>query len=84
MATAHIDTAQLGETRSLPATWYCDERVFEIEKQELFFKNWHYVCHLSQVDAPGKYITARLFDQEFFVVGGNQGAAKLSSTSFFI
>lgn len=60
-------------TRTLPAYYYTDPVVLEIEKTELFFKNWHYVCHMDRLDAPGKFVTASLFDQDFFLVRGKDG-----------
>lgn len=65
---ADCDIREVGISRSIPAKFYIDPLVFEQEKHELFFKNWHYAGHISQLEEPGKYLTGNLFDQEYFLI----------------
>jgi len=59
--------------RTLPAYYYTDPAVQEIEKRELFFHTWQFVCHASELDGPGKFVTTAIFDQELFLVRGGDG-----------
>ncbi len=62
-------------TRSytLPANYYTDPEVFELEKERIFFRTWQYVGHKSQVAQPGDYMTTTIVDQGVFVIRGRDG-----------
>jgi choline monooxygenase len=60
----------IGDTRTLPASWYVDPVVHAVERDEIFFNSWRYVCHASLLGKPGQYVTASIFDQDIFVVCG--------------
>ena len=59
---------------SLPAWAYLDPDVYEREKQELFYKTWHYAGWVGDLPAPGDYLTAELIDQSVIVMRGRDGA----------
>ena len=62
-------------TRSytLPANYYTDPEIFELEKERIFFRTWQYVGHKSQVANPGDYMTTTIVDQGVFVIRGRDG-----------
>lgn len=72
-ATAPAEFFEVGAARALPAFCYTDAAVLEIERQELFLRSWHYVCHRGRLDEPGKYVTTTLFDQDILVVCDTAG-----------
>lgn len=55
---------------TLPASWYYDPEIYDQEKFAIFYKSWHYTCHVSQVAEPGSYFTTRIHDQNIFVIRG--------------
>jgi len=59
-------------SRTLPSWAYTDPGLWEAEKA-LFMRHWQYVCHASALDAPGKYITTAIRDQEVFLACGQDG-----------
>ncbi len=63
----------IGASRSLPGWAYIDTTVWRAEKQAIFYRHWHYVCHQSMLDAPGKYVTTAIRDQELFLTHGHDG-----------
>ena len=55
---------------TLPSRLYLDESIYEQEKQKIFYCNWHYAGHLSQLNKPGDYLTAIVADESIFIVRG--------------
>ena len=60
-------------SRSLPASMYRDDDIFELEKTSLFFRTWQYACHISQLSSPGSYVTVELFDQQLVLIRNTHG-----------
>ena len=58
---------------TLPSRYYLDADIFEREKEAIFYRNWHYVCHASEIDKPGDYVTTRVADEQLFVIRGHDG-----------
>ena len=54
----------------LPASSYIDPSVFEVDKEKIFYRTWQCVCHVSEVAAPGDYVTYTVVDEEILVVRG--------------
>ena len=63
----HTDPAR---AHTLPARFYLDPEVFEREKEAIFYRHWHYVGHLSQLERAGDYLTKRIADESIFVMRG--------------
>ena len=55
---------------TLPSHLYLDENIYEQEKRKIFYCNWHYAGHLSQLNKPGDYLTATVADESIFIVRG--------------
>lgn len=62
-----------GRSYTLPARYYTSPEVYRAEKQAIFDVSWVYVGHRSQLPEPGRYLTATVYDQEVFVVRGEDG-----------
>ena len=62
-----------GPETALAAAYYTDAAVFEQEKARIFFRTWQYAGHLSQVAAPGDYVTLDICGQGLFVIRGLDG-----------
>ena len=58
---------------TLPASWYYDPAVFEAEKEAIFFRNWIYQCHISEVSKPGDYYVGGVLDQSVVIMRDNEG-----------
>jgi len=67
---------EIGTRRTLPGWAYTDAAIWEAEKQAIFYRHWHYVCHESALDAPGKYVTTAIHDQELFLTRGHDGEVR--------
>ncbi len=54
----------------LPAKYFTDENIFRSVRTEIYFKTWQLACHSSQVANPGDYLSLSIFDQDLFVIRG--------------
>ncbi|HEY8186415.1 MAG TPA: aromatic ring-hydroxylating dioxygenase subunit alpha [Pyrinomonadaceae bacterium] len=64
-------TAALAQASTIPAPWYTDERVFDLEMQTVFARSWQMVCRLDQVSKPGQYVTSELAGEPIVMVRGD-------------
>ena len=71
-----IQGSQSDRLRALPARYYVDQEILAQEKAQLFFKTWQYACHISELDAPGAYVTTEILGQNVFVVRGEDGEVR--------
>ena len=58
---------------TLPSSLYTDPAVYEVEKERIFYRSWQFVAHRSSFQNPGDYVTARICDQNIFVMMGGDG-----------
>lgn len=49
---------------------------FELEKRDIFQRNWLYFCHTSQLPNPGDYLTGDVIGQSIFVIRGGDGVIR--------
>ena len=75
----HLLTLQEGEASftadgatsfTMPARFYVNDDIYEMEKEAIFYRSWHYAGHVSQVAEPRSYFTTRIHDQNIFVARG--------------
>jgi len=71
--------APLPEASTIPAPWYVDSRIAELETKTVFSKTWQMVGRVEQVEAPGQFVTANVAGEPIVVVRGNDGVLR----SFF-
>lgn len=64
-------TGALVET--LPASYYTDPTILEIEQKEIFAKTWQYVGTVDALAKPGDYITTTLVDTPIIVSRSRDG-----------
>ena len=60
-------------THSLPQPFYNDERLFKIDMQEIFGKEWLIAGMTCEIPAKGNFITLQLGDNPILVVRGTEG-----------
>lgn len=58
----------LNTVKSLPAHWYHDRRVFELEKTEIFDKEWLPLGPVQQLGKPGDWFVSELTGAALIVV----------------
>lgn len=59
--------------RALHPNYYTNTAVFNAEVEKIFYKNWLYVGHQSQVANNGDFFTLTLVDQNLVIMRGQDG-----------
>lgn len=78
-SAARRDPGYLGLTtvvETLPASYYFDPAHYQRELQQIWHRNWIYVCRSSAIDKPRSYRTLALGEQSVLVVRGEDGVAR--------
>jgi choline monooxygenase len=65
--------APLAEASTIPAPWYVDARIAELEAGAVFSKTWQMVGRVEQVEVPGQFVTASVAGEPIVVVRGSDG-----------
>ncbi len=73
---SYNDRAPLSEASTIPAPWYVDARIAELERQTVFSKTWQLVGRVDQVEKPGQFVTASVAGEPIVVVRGSDGALR--------
>lgn len=68
---SYNDKAPLAEAYTIPAAWYTDARVAELERENVFARTWQAVGRTDVVERPGQYITANVAGVPILVVRGS-------------
>jgi choline monooxygenase len=65
--------ASLENSFTIPASWYTDARLYQLEQKTVFASRWQLAGRLDQVEKPGSYFTANIAGEPIVVVRGNDG-----------
>lgn len=60
----------LEQASTIPARWYTDKRIADLERQHVFGRHWQVVACLDQLRAPGQFVTAQLTGEPLVIVRG--------------
>ena len=61
---------------TIPAPWYVDERVMELERRTVFARSWQFVARVDQLQEPGQYVTAEIAGEPMVIVRGNDNVLR--------
>jgi choline monooxygenase len=62
--------ASLGEAWTIPAPWYVDPRVLDLERRTVFSRSWQMMGRVDQLREPGQYVTGELAGEPILIVRG--------------
>ena len=65
--------AALPDAYTIPAPWYTDARIAQLELQNVFSRTWQSVGRTEQVEKPGQYVTATVAGEPIVAVRGGDG-----------
>lgn len=60
----------LERASTIPAAWYTDERVFELEQRTVFSQSWQVAARVDQLQKSGDYVATDIGDEPIVVVRG--------------
>jgi choline monooxygenase len=69
-------SAPLERAWTIPASWYVDPRIAELENRTTFRRTWQLVGRLDQVARPGDFLTDVIAGEPVVVVHGDDGALR--------
>ena len=69
-------TAPLAEASTIPAPWYTDERIFELEKQTVFSRSWQFAARVDQLNQSGDFVTTEIAGEPIVIVRGSDGVLR--------
>src|SRR5580693_4681684 len=74
--SSYNDCAPLSQASTIPAAWYTDPRIAELERLSVFSKTWQLVARTDQVRSPGQFVRATIAGEPIVVVRGNDGVVR--------
>jgi phenylpropionate dioxygenase-like ring-hydroxylating dioxygenase large terminal subunit len=69
-------TIGTAEGESLPARVYQDAGFFDAERQKLFAKSWHLICHVNDIRNAGDYHALDILGEKFLALRGADGVVR--------
>jgi choline monooxygenase len=64
------DQEPLERASTIPAAWYVEEGIAELERQAVFGQTWQVVARVDQLRQPGQFVTAELAGEPLVLVRG--------------
>ena len=64
------------DRRGLPAWTYHSDALFELEKQQVFLRHWQVVGHVSDIPAPGNWLSFDMLGERAVVMRGQDGVVR--------
>ena len=76
LVRSYNPTAPLEEAHTIPAEWYVDPRIADLERQTVFSQNWQVIGRADQLRATGDYVTATVAGEPIVAVRGADGVLR--------
>jgi len=70
------ETAALQDAHTIPAPWYTDRAIEQLEQQRVFGGNWQAIARTHQLAHPGDYVTAEIAGEPILAVRGADGVLR--------
>ena len=74
--SSYNDRAPLEEASTIPATWYTNDAMFQLERTAVFGSGWQVVGRTDQITGPGDYFTCELAGEPLLIVCDNDGTLR--------
>ena len=68
--------AALDHAFTIPASWYTNKDLYELELQTVFSNSWHFAARKDQLEDPGQYVTADVGNEPIVVVRGHDNVLR--------
>jgi choline monooxygenase len=67
------ESAALKDAHTIPASWYLDAEIEQLEQKCVFGGNWQVIARTEQLRQPGDYVTAEFGGEPVLAVRGTDG-----------
>ena len=71
LLASYDDRLPLDRASTIPASWYVDAGIAELERQSVFGRNWQVVARTGQLQQPGAFVTTELAGEPLVLVRSN-------------
>ena len=71
IVAAYDPDLPLERASTIPASWYTDPRVFDLELRTAFARSWQVAARVEQLSEPGRFVTCDIAGQPIVVVRGS-------------
>jgi choline monooxygenase len=68
--------APLAEAWTIPAPWYTDERLYDLELKTVFARSWQLAARVDQVRESGRYVTSEIAGEPIVIVRGSDNVLR--------
>ena len=66
----------LERASTIPAAWYLDPRILDLERRTVFTQSWHCAARAAQLGYPGQYVTTEIAGEPIALVCGSDGVTR--------
>jgi choline monooxygenase len=73
---SYNDRAPLSEASTIPASWYFDPRIAELERLNVFSRTWQLVARTDQLRKPGEFVSTTVANEPIVIVRGQDGVLR--------
>ncbi len=74
--SSYSEQAPLAEASTIPAPWYVDSRIAELERDAVFARTWQLIGRVDQMEKSGQFVTATVAGEPIVGVRGNDGVLR--------
>ena len=71
LLASYDDRLPLDRASTIPASWYVDAGIAELERQSVFGRSWQVVARTGQLQQPGAFVTTERAGEPLVLVHGN-------------
>ena len=71
--SSYNDRAPLAEASTIPASWYVDARIAELERLNVFSRTWQLAARTDQLGRAGDFVAVRLAGEPLVIARGEDG-----------
>lgn len=71
----HLDDSP-EHSLSLPPSFYYERRFAELERDQIFYKSWQFLCHGEKLREPGRFVSANILGRSVFAIRGQDGVVR--------
>jgi choline monooxygenase len=68
--------AELADASTIPASWYTDERLFDLEQRSVFGHSWQLAARTDQLREAGDYVTTDIAGDPIVIVRGSDNVVR--------
>lgn len=68
-----IESSNHPFSSTLPASWFRENSIYELERRAIFSTKWILVSHKSRFENPGQYVRYDMAGYPFFIINDRKG-----------